>query len=151
MILAALWFSDPEIAQYARDVFGMPAQAAEITYEATAAASGQVAHATWKLPDGQLSEASFYDEQQFDSTYYPNWRIFWGVGSGVSYFDISEVYHTPQASPGVAYGVLAPPMLYGTSMPDPTFATAGQTDIIHEGVASAEISRFSDAECAKPL
>jgi hypothetical protein len=151
LVLSAIWFSDAEIAQYAHDRFGMPAQTAVIEIAITPAPAGQQVRATWSLPGGQVSEANFYDDQQFDSTFNPNWRVFWGAGPGVGYLDLSMTYHTPQESPGVAYGTLASPMLYGMSMPDPTFVTFGQTDSIHQGTASGEISMFSDSECTKPL
>ena len=151
MILSALWFSDADLARYAAEQFGMPAQAADIEYNLSATADTYTAHATWKLPGGETSEAFMHERVEFPSTYEPNWRLFWDNGIGASYLDIRENYQTPQASPGIAYGTLAEPMLYGKSMPDDQFETEGQTDLILDGSASGAISRFSDLQCTKPL
>jgi hypothetical protein len=151
MILSALWFDDADLASYARDQFGMPAQVAEIDYTISPTADLQTAHATWKLPGGELSEAFMHERLDFMFTDETNWRVFWDNGVGVSYFNIHLEYDTPQESLGVAYGTLAPPMLYGTNMPDSRFETAGQTDLMLDGDVSAEISRFGDLQCGKPL
>lgn len=152
VIVQSIWFSDPDLVEFARTRFGMPAFLGEFGFNFSTTASAQMSIWTWKLPGGNVSEMSFPSrDDALLNTAEPVWRQYWIDGEGVSYMDLNEHFQTPEPAPGAAYGRLPSPMLWGQSMPEDSFFTPDRADQKLEASYSASISRFGDLECNEPL
>ncbi|HUR63887.1 MAG TPA: hypothetical protein VM241_05350 [Candidatus Thermoplasmatota archaeon] len=152
--LESIWFSDSEIADYARSAYGMPAFATNFTFLRAPLAPAGSPHdwsLTWTPPGGTTSSVTLHSlEPGFNSTVTYEERLFWFNGQGISYFDMSERYERSDVGADHADGILAPPMMWGRDGPTSQFVTRN-ANLQGSASVTAKISRFGDVECTKPL
>lgn len=147
LMLQSIWFSDPEVAAYARDAHGMPALAA--TFGRAEQDLGAVRRWTWSwsVPGHPESRVEFDEGPETNRTTEVVQRVFWPDGGGVGFLDESVSYEGKDLS-RLAAGTLQAPLLHGRAMPEPGFA-APATREAHAS-ASATIARFRDTACLEP-
>jgi hypothetical protein len=151
--LESIGFSDPEIANYARQVHGMNAYAANFTFAvtpATPSGGGKTWTWTW-TPDGAEQSRMTVHDLQLGKNATPTFdhRVYWFNGQGISYMDYTETVEASGILTGPAEGVLAPPMMYGkTGVAQ--FTDPGSNLQDHSSF-SGTITRFGDSQCEHPL
>jgi hypothetical protein len=151
-ILESIWFSDSEVADFARSVYGMPTYVADFTFTEAAVSPGLPPKEwiwTWTTSDGAESRVTIHDPNTgLTGGSTPNFRFYWHNGQGISYMDFHFTYEN-QFTSGYAEGVLAPPMMWGKAG-IPNFVGAFENLELNASL-SGTISRFGDAGCTKPL
>jgi hypothetical protein len=150
MFMQNIWFSDPELVDHARIVYGMPAALGQFTTSIEQQAGATIQ--TWQFgtAGGQLSTiAQPGHEPNFMGETTIIWRMYWLDGQAVDYVDLTTRETTPQLGPHQAQGVMAEPTIYATNMPTPEFVT-NRSDLLPQLNVTAPISRFRDTQCQQP-
>lgn len=150
VFLQHLWISDQELVDHAVTAYNMPASFAE--FEVTTEKQGPVLQPKWTfgLPGGPRSMVVHPDvEGNFIGHGDMIVRIYWVDGEGASFVDFGEEYNRPQVGPADAWGRLESPLLYGATMPDPTFVTE-RAELFTNVTVAAPIHRFWDTQCTQP-
>jgi len=151
-VMESIWFSDPDVAAYAHQVYGLTTYAANFTFQQTPTVPGGPTDTwawTWTPKEG--SESTFtlhYDEPPLSQGKTID-RIFWYNGQGISYMDLTSNYKKGAAY-DPAQGNFPAPMMWGQYGPTSQFVEA-QAFAEIDGSLSASIARFGDMGCTKPL
>jgi len=106
--LESIWFSDPEVAAYAHEAYGMPAHVAEFTAALTSTPAGARDWSwTWTPPGGAPSSVAIHDPPRV-STRPPRTRTAsTAQRGGVSYLDFTETYDRSDVGYPPSTGTLA--------------------------------------------
>jgi len=148
--LESIWFSDPEIAKYARDEYHMNAYAATFTLDLKTIGTANEYDWGWVNGSGMPSQVTFHDPQHgFNVNDTDVERVYWGNGVGISYLDFSYTYLHSRIGELEAEGSLPSPMMYGRYGP-PEFATA-LDNIELQAAVGGPIQAFRDSQCKEPL
>jgi hypothetical protein len=110
--LESIWFSDPDIARFAHDAYGMNAYSG--TFSSDVESIGTSLKWTWTWANGTnaASRVTVYDPALgFNETIPYLYRVYWGNGVGVSYMDYSFKFVHGQLGEIGAEGTLPAPMM----------------------------------------
>lgn len=148
------WFNDAEVAQFARDVYGVNSYAAEISVDLSS--TGQATDQTWRwgLPGQAQSEVRFADVDLPSQPTTHTTRVLWFVNNTVRAMDFAQEWVVPPASMhGSAFrpavGRLEPPMVYAAAGYMNDFIGRSER---YEGMEiAADFYRFGDLFCEQPL
>lgn len=146
--LQSLWSSDPDVAAFARDAYGMPAVAGDVPGPSTSA-TGQEEW-SWSVPGQPASTLRLADSGgQPTLTGTSSGRYFWAAGDAVGALDL-RMDRTVEAFPLAASGVLQPPMLYAEASPVPDYVSPNGAHLRGAEVAG-DLHRYGDPGCEHPL
>lgn len=147
--LDSIWFSDPELVQFAKDAYQMPAHLGTFTYDSTQGPEGREIRWTWATAGNEPSDTLLVDPQPDQlGDVEAGSRLFWSNGQGVNRMDFWRSYQQDQFEVG-ATGTMQPPMLWATQGPVKEYAaTAGNHA---QQSMNATLVRYGDLECKEPL
>jgi hypothetical protein len=152
-VLESIWFSDSQVADYAKSVYGMPAYFANFTSTALDV-GGAASQYTWTWStNGSAPSHVTYNEPQYpmNETVTLGYRLFWYSGIGVSYMDWYDTSDARSVSSFTPMGTFAPPMMWGSYGPTPDFVMPRGGNLEGKASLKSTIFRFGDTECNKPL
>jgi hypothetical protein len=152
--MSSWWFSDPDVAEFVREVYGANAFATNFTIAKET--TGEVVDESWAwgLPGKPSSHVRFPGiSGPTDSASHVT-RVFWFVDNGTYAMDFSQEWQMePPVNHGSAFrpaaGRLEEPMLYATAGDQNDFAGRSERYLGME--IAADFFRFGDYQCTEPL
>lgn len=151
--MASWWFSDADVAAYARTVYGANAYATNFTVTRLEQAGAVDQTWEWGEPGARSNVRLIDADAPSDPTSHVT-RIFWFVGAGVYAMDWTEEWLFPTGSLQNSgfrptTGRLEDPMLYSSASDFNEFAGRSER---YEGMEiAADFYRFGDLACEQPL
>lgn len=152
--LGTIWFNDAEVAEYARQIYKMPAYYGEFNVIRQTAGGVNVQEWTWSTPGGVASKVTFPDVDVPTGRTSVVTRLYWFPDGEVYAFDWLEEWDVSSgAIQGGAFrpatGTFEDPMLFATSSDHREFA--GRSERFINVAMSASFVRFGDEQCESPL
>jgi hypothetical protein len=148
-VLDSIWFSDPDLAAYAKAEYAMPAVLGTFTYNSSSTPEGQQIHWTWAAAPNEASDASQTVppvDHRFSTT--DGIRLFWYNGKGVNRMDFWREFEQQQVQSATS-GTMQPPMLWATQGPVKQYSETGAFK--QNGSMNATLARYDDLACKQPV
>lgn len=152
--LGTIWFDDPEVAAYAREVYKMPAFYGDFSVTRQTMDGVITQKWTWSTPGAASSNVTFPDVEVPTNPGSHVTRVFWFPESQVYAFDWLEEWQVDSLTlPGTAFrpaaGIFESPMLFATSGDQRQFV--GRSERYGGMNATASFHRFGDSQCESPI
>lgn len=149
-VLESIWFSDSEVADFARNEYGMNSYYAEFNVTESSPGGYTTTVWRWNHPGGSFSEVALSDAPIPDGGRSNSLvRIAWpNNNGGVSYWDFHDKHSFKQFDERNPTGTMPVPMLHGRTQPIAEFIATGEH--VFDVELNAKIYQFEDSACTRP-